>query len=257
MAKVAILRRNQKSTMRRPFAVLLSCASLLAQSTGPATPPSAFHISGTLLQCGKAAPGFWVTFEGESSTTVKVNGRGIYEADLPFGLWTATATVAPPPGKSSDLGMSHPRRFRITASGNLVFNIYLPPPMLCDLMIATPSGQSATPEQQAAVHKACYGEEFFPVPSADGVPFEVDLGGLEESRESCSPTRVNKAAREFATYNALTVEADKVVYNPDARTLEASGSVVIEDESGKHKAHSITFHLEDGRAVPIRKDGLR
>ena len=245
--------QHLESIMRRHFSVLLSCAALFAQSPTPATPTSTFHVSGRMIQCGKPVPGLWVTFEGKSSRTVKVNSRGAYEADLPSGIWIATATVSPAPGTKSERGMSHPRRFRVTGSTSAVLNIYLPPPVMCDLLILTPSGQPATPEELAARDTACYGEKFFPVPSADGVPFEVHLGGLDESRESCSINGVNEAAREFATYNLLSVEADKVVYHPDEKTLEASGGVVIEDESGKHKAHSIIFHLQDGLAVPIQK----
>jgi len=206
-----------------------------------------------MIQCGKAVPGFWVTFEGKSSRTVKVNARGVYEADLPTGLWTATATTSPAGMTEGDRGMSHPRRFRVTGSPSALLNVYLPPPVMCDLMIPTPGGRPATPEELAARDTACFGEKFFPVPSADGIPFEVHLGGLD-SRELCSINGVNKAAREFATYNLLSVQADEVVYHPDGRTLEANGGVVIEDESGRHKAHSVTFHLLDGLAIPIQKD---
>ncbi len=60
--------------------------------------------------------------------------------------------------------------------------------------------------------------------------------------------------REFATYNLLSLEADNILYHPGEKILEASGDVLIDDESGEHKAHSTTLHIQDGRAIPIQSD---
>jgi hypothetical protein len=99
--------------------------------------------------------------------------------------------------------------------------------------------------------EVCYGQRAFPVPSADGVPFEVIVGGQKESR---ALTNAKAKTREFATYNLLSLEADNILYHPGEKTLEATRDVLIEDESGEHKAHSTTLHIQDGRAIPIRRD---
>jgi hypothetical protein len=172
-----------------------------------------------------------VTFEGESSRTVQANEAGVYEVDLPVGIWTATLTV---PGEGGRL--SRPRHFRVTASSSVVLNLFLRPPVACNVAISTPDGRPATREEMDRRDAMCYREDYFQVPSADGAPFEVDLGCL-------------RTHRQFATYNLLSVWADKVAYHPSDRILEASGNAVIQDESGEHKADSVAFKIQDGRAI--------
>jgi lipopolysaccharide assembly outer membrane protein LptD (OstA) len=60
--------------------------------------------------------------------------------------------------------------------------------------------------------------------------------------------------REFATYNTLSVQADDVTYDPSERILEAHGNVETQDESGEHKAHSVTFYVHDGQAILMHQD---
>ena len=195
-----------------------------------------------------------MTFEGKSPKTVKANAAGTYEADLPLGVWMATATLPPLPGTTEERALSHPHPFRVAAQKSVVLNVHLRPPVMCDLHIMTPGRRQPTQQEMDARDTACYGEKFFPLPSADGVPFEIDLGGLDESREPCSITGPNKAARQFASYNLLSVEAGTVTYDSDQGILAASGDVVIDDESGKHRAHSVAFQIGEGRATPIRQD---
>jgi len=171
---------------------------------------------------------------------VKVNKAGVYEADLPLGVYSVSA-----------FQMSHPRRIRVTSPTSVVVDIYLPAPVLCDLVIVTREGESPTPEQEADRTRDCYGEEYHSVPSRDGVPFEVDLSGLEPGREFCS--HVNKVHREFATYNLFSVQADRVAYHPAERTLEARGNVLFRDDTGEHRAPSATFHVQDGQAVLVHQ----
>jgi hypothetical protein len=228
--------------IRRLIIVLLSSAVLSGESARNAKSTSAVHISGSVTQCGRAFPHMLVRFNGSASQVVQTSDAGLYEADLPLGVWIATTPVNPsdPPERST----SRPRHFRLTAPGTLVLNIYLRPPVMCDVSIITPSGRPATPEEMSSRDAGCWGEEFFEVPSADGVPFEVDLFGLK-SEIACRNSK--KQPREIATYNLLSVEADKVDYHPNERILEASGGVVIHDESGEHRKHSAIFEIRDGR----------
>lgn len=238
------------------LAVLFLCAPLFGQSAPPAKQLKTFHISGTITEHGRVRPGHVVTFDGQSSKSVGANDAGFYEADLPVGLWTVTATVPhlDPTGKAENLTLARPRLFRVTAPTNLVLNIFELQAGGCTIRIITPDGRPPTSEERDQTKAFCAGEEFFPVPSSDGVPFEVRIGGLNHG--PC--TNVNNGAcnREFATYNLLSMQADRVVYHPDDRILEASGDVVIEDESGEHKAQSITLYILEGHAIPIQNESL-
>jgi hypothetical protein len=235
------------------LAVAFSGAILLAQSATTATPPAQVHISGTIRQCGKPVLGprrggpFWVRFEGSplGPRTVKANDSGVYETDLPFGVWTMTLRTAPDDDTTEFV---RPRHFQVSASGTLVLDIYLRPPVACSV--------AGTPQLRAA---ACWGEEFFQAPSATavpleiaGVPLEVELFGLHNQYWTpCSIVEGKGHHREFATYNLLSIEADNVAYHPSEKILEASGNVLMRDESGEHKADSVRLRLEDGQVSAL------
>jgi len=153
--------------MRPHFAAVFISTILSGQSTSPATKVSTFHVQGTIIECGKTVPNLWVTFEGKSLKTVRANAAGTYEADLPLGVWTATATVPPMPGTTEERPLSHPHPFRVTSPGSFVLNVHLRPPVMCDLhvMAADVERRSPTQQEMEARDMACYGEEFFSVGS--------------------------------------------------------------------------------------------
>ena len=220
--------------------LLLSCAAALGQSE------PTFHISGSVLGCGKPWPDARIALQGDSlksSAYVKANKAGVYEADLPLGGYNVSV-----------FKMSHPRLVRVTSPISVVVDIYLPPPVLCDLVIVTHDGKSPTAEQEAERTRQYYSEEYHSVPSADGVPFEVDLFGLEPAWKACSLVKANRVHREFATYNLFSLQGDRVAYHAAERTLEASGNVVFRDKAGEHRASSATFHVQDGRTILMRQD---
>ena len=139
---------------------------------------------------------------------------------------------------------ARPRHFQVNASGRLVFDIYIRPPIACSV--------SGTPEQTAAV---CWGEEFYEVPSAAGVTLEVDLFGRPNQYWTpCSIVEGKGRHREFATYNLLSIEADNVAYHPSEKILEASGDVLMQDESGEHKANSVRLRLQEGQVSALLTD---
>jgi TonB family protein len=219
---------------------------LFAQSIAPTTSGRVVHVSGTVTQCGDATHIAWVRFGGPSVVTVALNDAGVYEADLSPGVWSATATISATDNRTG----SRSRHFRLTEQTiSAVVDIYLRPPVSCSVSILTPGGRQPTVAELASRDTTCYGEKSFPLPSADGAPFEVEVGGLDHS--SCSIGRAEKPTREYATYNLLSVQADNVVYHPQDRILEAHGDVVIEDESRQQRADTAVFHLEDGRAVEM------
>jgi hypothetical protein len=224
--------------------VAFSGAILLAQSATTATPPAQVHISGAVRQCGKPVgtrEGWWVIFEGPSPLspkTVKANDSGVYETDLPFGVWTMTLRAFP----DDTTSFARPRHFQVNASGKLVLDIYIRPPIACSVL--------GTPQQRAA---ACWGEEFYEAQS--GVPLEVDLFGRPNQYWTpCSMVEGKGRHREFATYNLLSIEADNVAYHPSEKILEAHGNVLMQDESGEHKANSVRLRLQDGQVSALPTD---
>jgi TonB family protein len=232
--------------MRFLALILLFCSASFGQSTARETAPSVVHVSGAVTECGEAIHTAWIRFDGPSVVTVKLNDAGVYEADLSPGVWSATATVS----ATDNRNLSRSRHFRLTEQTiSAVVDIYLRPPVSCSVSILTPGGREPSAAELASRDTTCYGEKSFPLPSVDGAPFEVELGGLDHS--SCSIGRANKPTREYATYNLLSVQADNVVYHPQDRILEAHGDVVIEDESRGRRADTAIFHLEDGRTVEM------
>lgn len=224
---------------------LLSCTALFAQSAAKTPTAESAHITGATKQCGEPVRGtFWVRFDGTpplASKAVKTDDSARYETDLPFGVWTMSLLATP----QDTTGFARPRHFQVDASGTLVLDINIRPPIACSVR--------GTEEQRAA---ACWGEEFYAVPSDADVSFEVDLFGLpNELWTPCSMVQGKKRPREVATYNLLSIEADRVAYHPSEKILEASGNVLMQDQSGEHKADSVSFKIQDGLAIPLKRDG--
>jgi hypothetical protein len=249
----------RKRTLFR-FAALLLCAPLFGQSAPPATQLTTFHIRGTITGFGNVQA-FAVAFEGASSKTVLTNEAGVYEANLPLGLWTMIVGTSGPDGKIFTNMIRYRRPpFRVTAPTSLVFDISLPQSTFCTIAVAGPDGAPPTQEQQDHMKAWCLGEEFFSVPSAS-VPFEVHVWGGSNfascwlsAKASWKGDNSVACKREFATYNTLSVQADDITYDSGESILEAHGNVVTQDESGEHKADSMTFHVHNGQAVLMHQD---
>src|ERR1035438_7014532 len=271
------------------FAVLLLWPPLFGQSTPPATQPTTFNISGAIT----GGRSFAVLFEGASSKTVMTNEAGVYEANLPLGIWTMTVFAHGPDGKIFT-NMIYYRRppFRVTKPTSLVFDISLPQGMFCTVIVIGRDGGPPTQEERDHVKATCAGEEFFSVPSdsvpfevhvwggskfaacslvgdhsrqcageeffsvpSDSVPFEVHVwGGSKFAACSLVGDHSRRCKRAFATYNTLSVQADDITYDPGESILEAHGNVVTQDESGKRKAPSMIFYVHDGQAIPMQQD---
>lgn len=233
------------------IAVLLLCPLLFGQSAPPATQPKTFHISGTIT----GGHSLSVVFEGASSKTVMTNEAGVYEANLPLGLWTMTVFAHGPDGKIFT-NMIYYRRppFRVTAPTSLAFDISLPQAIFCTMTVEGPHGGPPTQEQRDHAKAWCAGEEFFSVPS-DSVPFEVHVWG-GSSFASCAFVGDHSGVckRAFATYNTLSVQADDITYDPGESILEAHGDVVTQDESGERNAPAMTFYVHNGQATLMRQD---
>jgi hypothetical protein len=249
----ATMSRIAKSCTLFRLAVLLCWLPLFGQSA-PATQPTTFHITGAISGF-ENEHSFAVVFDGVSSKTVITNEAGVYEANLPLGLWTMTVVAHGPDGKIFTNMVCYRRPpFRVTAPTSIVFDISLPQGTVCDMHVFGRDGGPPTQEEKDQVKAWCAGEEFFSVPS-DGVTFEVHVwGGRDFGACSLASNNSTVCKHTFATYNTLSVQADRVVFTPfpSGGILEANGSVVANDSRREYRRNSIRFLIGGGQAVKLQ-----
>jgi hypothetical protein len=185
-----------------------------------------------------------VTFESEQvKKTVITSGAGIYETDLPLGDYTMTVHVA---------GFRPYRRplFRVTAASGLTFDVTLSVASTCDLVVVP-----ATPQNLAAAEKEfCLHEDVFPISSRNGAPFQLYIRYVKHmdiaGRYTYTGQKIPNEDPVFVAYNLFSLRADRVTYDEKSGMIEASGNVVVVDESGKPQhADYASFKVEDGQAV--------
>jgi hypothetical protein len=239
---------ERRGTMRlllpTSLVVFAVCESLFGQDAAPAPQPQTFHVRGTITDpSGAVIPGAKVKFQKEHvKTTVLTSGAGVYEADLPLGDYTMAAEVA---------GFRPFRRplFRVGERINLTFNVVLPVASTCDPVIIGP----ATGQDWAAARELCLHEDFFQAPSTDGIPYQVYIRYVKRSAvgdsHSYASAKFPVEDRVFLAYNLFSLQADTVSYDEKSRIVEASGNVVVEDESGTSRpADNASFRMVEGRA---------
>ncbi len=257
-----------KLAYRAMLFALLPCASLLGQSTAPATPLQTSHIHGTVRSAYEDSPlpGTKVTFKGKGiSTTVYTDGAGVYQGDLPAGAYTMTAE--PPDHRFPTYERP---LFRVASSAGVTIDVSIPSEVMvgCDIGVR-PGRKEPDPDDYV---NACGGSVSFPVHSEDGVPFEVliQFGRREPSEHgyiysaawklSVEPPYINRSdsnspglgTQVFAAYNLFTLRADHVIYDVQTRTLQATGKVVATNADGEtQRADSMTFKIENGQATPL------
>jgi hypothetical protein len=202
---------------------LFACANLSGQSTSQSESRTTFRISGRVTRLGRSVPDQWVSFEGPSLKSVKADSLGHYEADLPLGVWRVAVSALPGPTARGN-NFSRPRLFQVTTPGAVTLDLFVRAGPFCgSLFIITADGRPPTEEQEEKKDESCAGQELFSVPSNDGTPFEVIVGGATHGLLSLIDH--DSHTREFGTYKLLTVQADKVVFTPfpDGGLLEARG----------------------------------
>jgi hypothetical protein len=232
------------------FGILLVCPMLLAQSATPATQVRTFHVRGTIKDSTGGAvrdTKVNVTFQNDKlSVTVPTNESGIYEVDLPFGVYTMSAN-----GSYGALFRPYRRpEFRVMSPINITLNATL---AHTSRLIAR-YGPSPVVTASDITH---YDGDFFSIPSEDGEPFRLYISYVKRVRSDYyyDYTGDNEPPYEdfvFAAYNLFSLQANTVHYDMESRRLEAHGNVVVEDESGQHRAYSMTFRFENGKAIPVR-----
>jgi hypothetical protein len=253
------------------LAASLFCATLLGQSVTPTIQPQTFHIHGMVRNTidNSVVAGVKVTFEAEKgSKIVSTDRRGIYEADLPVGLYTMTVQPLSP----DQLTYKRPL-FRVVSSTNLVFDVTLDTyqKVTCEIVNPPPGNQISEPDR---VKNTCGGMDLFLLPSEDGVAFQLLIRfGTRKPTENGyaysapvdfsvvpEPSYVYRSGRNpptlgtpvFIAYNLFTLRADHVTYDEKNQTLHANGKVVVVNEKGEtQRADSMNFRIENGEANPV------
>jgi hypothetical protein len=226
----------------------------LGTAFGQAAIPAAetFHVRGTITDETTAViPRAKVTFQSKQiSKTVTTNERGAYETDLPFGNYTMTAEGS---------GFRPYRRplFRVTSPETITFDFTLPVQGTCDLTVVRTDGGTVTPEDSKAAEKEfCLREDFFSIPSSDGVAFQVWIRYVKHNESGDTYVYTGEKTPNddpvFVAYNLLSLRADKVIYDSKSKTIRATGNIVVTNESGLiPRADSVAFKIENGRGIPI------
>lgn len=248
--------------------VLLACAALCGQTAPPSNRVQTFHVHGTVNSASKGAPlaGVKVTFRSERiGRTVNTNQRGLYEVDLPVGVYSMTAKPPDP-----ELPEYERPLFRAASSTSITLNISFDDEVQdnCDIGVRA---DNQLPKAEDIV-SACGGSVSFPVPSKDGVLFQLLI--RFGRRESTKNGYVYSAAwnltgdssqiyrggantpdlgtQVFVAYNLFTLRANHVTYDAKTRRLEATGRVAVAQTDGRtQQAESMAFRIEDGRALRL------
>jgi hypothetical protein len=220
----------------------LLCSSLFGQSAPQAM---TFHVQGKVTDPTEAViPGAKITFQSRQlgDKVVTTNGVGAYEADLPLGDYTMTLQSP---------GFRPYRRppFRVTAPNSLTFDVTLTVASTCDLVVVPP-----TPENRASAEKEfCLREDFFSLPSKDGVQYQLYIRYVKHTvvgdKNNYSGEKYPNEDPVFVAYNLFSLQADRVTYDSTSRIIEASGNVLVLNESGalQHVDYA-SFKMEDGQA---------
>src|ERR1700678_125579 len=224
--------------------MLIVCPIFQAQTAEPATQIMTFHISGTIRNYAGAAVRdvkVRATFQnGKLSQTVTMDEAGGYETDLPLGVYTMTA-------QGSGFRRYRRPQFRVMSQVNVTLNLTL---LHSPGVVRRERGR--TPEEQDIPMNTRYFDgDFFSVPSEDGVPFRLYISYVKRIRTDYSYAYTGDDEPPyddpvFVAYNLFSLQANTVLYEMESRRLEARGNVVVEDESGKRSAVSMTFKIENG-----------
>jgi hypothetical protein len=233
----------------------LFCATLLGQSAAPTIRPQTFHIHGTVRSTidDSAVAGVKVAFEAEKGgRIVSTDRRGIYEADLPVGLYTMTVQPLSP----ALLAYKRPL-FRVASSTNLVIDVTLDTyqKVTCEIVNPPPGNQISEPDR---VKNTCGGMDLFPLPSEDGGALQllIRFGTRKPAQNGYTysapvdfsvipePSYVYRSGRNpptlrtpvFVAYNLFTLRADNVTYDEKNQTLHANGKVVVVNERARRSA---------------------
>lgn len=241
----------------KPFQIIpiLLWATTFGQLADPAKQGQTFHAHGVVqLFTGKPVAGADVKFVAAgNSTTVTTDEKGIYDADLPLGLYTMTVLKV----VNRNLVYSYQRPlFRVAGPSLVTLDVSFAAMMSCDLVFDS----RQPPPTEEVTRGACEGTDRYPVPSKENVPYELSIQyGTRRPADKGYEYRSLRlgqqpAIRVFVAYNLFTLLADDVSYDVESHALIATGKVVVEKtDGGIQLADSMTFKIEDGKATMFQE----
>ena len=119
-------------------------------------------------------------------------------------------------------------------------------------ILATESGEGKTRKKH--IRTLGGGEDSYPFPLQDGVPFRLDIRYVRRERgENLVSYGSNTVVKRpvLVAYNLFALKADSVDYSRTDGTVRAYGHVLIEDQSGQASARSAAFKFDNGKATRI------
>jgi Carboxypeptidase regulatory-like domain len=225
--------------------ILLLCESLFGQASNSVTRTQTFHVKGTITDpSGAVIPRARVGFQSKQLVgALPTNDAGVYETELPLGDYTLT--VQSP-------GFRPYRRplFRVTAPASLTFDVTRTVASTCDLVVVPPTSKNLA----AAEKEFCLREDFLPLPSEDGVQYQLYIRYVKHTavgnKNNYSGEKYPNEDPVFVAYNLFSLQADRVTYDSTSRIIEASGNVLVVNESGAPlRGDYASFKMEGGQAA--------
>jgi hypothetical protein len=212
---------------------------------GPTLSQRTFHVRGKIVDSNTSAiVGAKVEFESSKTTeTVSSDSRGFYHARLPIGLYSMRVAKGP---------MDYRRPlFQVLSPKTIVIDVPLYPDFSsCDpgsITVTRPDGTTetktvGTPDD---LQDECGGRDRYPVPSSEGVPFELFVGYVSRLRrdgERIYDGRLQNPV--FVAFRLFTLTADHVTYDKSSRTLLATGNVTTTNGTrARTHANSLKFRI--------------
>jgi hypothetical protein len=238
--------------------LLLLCLSIWGQTNQASNQFRKHHVRGTVRDpIGGVIPGTEVVFHSaEITKRILANNVGFYDAELPSGLYTMTAQASAEVNPSYRLFEKYRRPlFRVGSSDPVLLDITLYPTRACDGV----SVAATQEEQDQSWADACGGEDSFDIQPKLAPGFQLYIRFLRRSfagkrREYAGGVVANPNiyAPVRMEYNLCSLSAQHLTYDPAQQTVEAKGSVVFTDQSGKpQQAEQMILHLSDGLAIPV------
>ncbi|MGA7223476.1 MAG: hypothetical protein WA603_08700 [Candidatus Acidiferrales bacterium] len=234
-----------KAVVNNLFALLLSCIVFSTQTAEPVKAPPTFHVQGTVrsdLSANDYVHWAEVRFEGEGlKRTVSTDEKGFYEAELPLDAYTMA--VEPLGSRSQDYQRP---LFRALSPMSLTFNVTLDGTISCEPLLPAPGSVPAD-------FSPCQELHVFPAPSADGTPFQIYIRFLAQWKTDRGYRYGADHNPVFVAYNLFTLRAERVVYDAQNRTIEATGNVIEQNVDGSTwHADAVTVKFENGQATPVQ-----
>lgn len=236
------------------YRALLICTLVLygiafGQSDNRDAARPTFHVVGTIDDSFNAViPHVEVHFVGDNADqTVTADDRGFYQIDLPVGTYTMTAVLPLSGPNHVSLGTKYVRFFRVPSPTTITLNGSLYGIYSCD-------GVWGGKDAEEIYKDDCGGEDSYPFPSQEGVPFRLDIRYVRRERgENLVSYSSNTVVKRpvLVAYNLFALQADSVDYSRTDGTVRAYGHVVIEDQSGQASARSAAFKFDSGKATRI------